>query len=193
MFGWQGKIVTRNFLKTLMLPKEANCSQMPKQHQRTRQVVHKCVCPLVFKLLLSVSFWAQVLSRASGRYLRKQKHSTFQERSNLVTGLFSLTLRLNQSIFKTWYSNIVHISSEKQYSSKKDIDRGVRNSCLLLIFIISVTLENILDLSTTPLLYLYSVDRVLMHITDICRSYFLKCHTNAHFHTCPHPIQQAVQ
>lgn len=77
--------------------------------------------------------------------------------------------------------------------SKKDTHLGVRTSYLPLIFTICVTLENLLNLSPSQFLYLYSLDTVSMHITDTHKYYFEKCQTNANFHSCPYSIQQIVQ
>lgn len=89
------------------------------------------------------------------------------------------------------FREYVHAGEARQYS-KKDTYLGVRNSCLLLVFTICVTLENLLSWSTPKFLYLYSVNTGLMHITDICKNYFETCQTNADFHSCPCSIQQTV-
>lgn len=92
----------QDIYKTLMLPKEARCSQMPNKTKGLGRLWMNTVL-LAFQLALGqllLQSPAQVLGSTNGHYLREQKHSTFQERPDLVISLFSLTLYLNQNIFK---------------------------------------------------------------------------------------------
>ena len=90
-----------------------------------KTIVHIFI-PLGFNFLLSVSFFCRSQAPVSGstneHYLREQKHSTFQERPDLLISLSSLTLYFNQNIFKRWYNNTVqgaHISNAKQLNISK--------------------------------------------------------------------------
>lgn len=108
-----------------MLPKEVRCSQMPKKPKDLADCAWT-LYPLGFNFLLSVSFFCRSQAPVSGstneHYLREQKHSTFQERPDLLISLSSLTLYFNQNIFKRWYNNTVqgaHISNAKQLNISK--------------------------------------------------------------------------
>lgn len=96
-----------------------------EQNQRTWQTAQEHCIPWVSTSCSRSAFstdWAQVLGSTNGHYLREQKHSPFQERPDLVISLSSLTLYLNQNIFKRWHNNTVqgaHISNAKQLSISK--------------------------------------------------------------------------